>query len=278
MPDFAFLEATVSCPICENEIDRLQAFSWGYVYTHQPGVTPTYHVGDQIQWGSVEGRVPAHGAFVSLGGSFLGGNAGDPSIKFARLSGGSYLEWGSPPSCSHCNTDYGGVEVNIEEGRIASVRALPLAQMDTAGAVWTHDKRAGWVSRLDWSIHRALVVEHDGPIDVVTEVDDSQVDRKLGMVETRIIREDGYAGIPRYAFLDAEFECPLCHGGSRLLPAFWWGYVCDLRYDMEHGTPATYHIGDPIGGGSRAEPRPPGRASRMAWASTLAAPTLGTLS
>jgi hypothetical protein len=167
-------------------------------------------------------------------------------LKRARLGGGGHWEWGTAPVCPACGQAYGGVEIEIEEGRIAGARTLPLAEIDRAEGAWTYDKRAGWVQRRDWEMGRGLPVKDGDPIEMVTEVDESEVDRKTGMVEARMMQEDGYGGVPRYAFLDAEFECPICHKRGRDIPAFWWGYVSDLRYDMANGTPATYHIGEAI--------------------------------
>ena len=108
-------------------------------------------------------------------------------LKRARLGGGGHWEWGTAPVCPACGQAYGGVEIEIEEGRIAGARTLPLAEIDRAEGAWTYDKRAGWVQRRDWEMGRGLPVKDGDPIEMVTEVDESEVDRKTGMVEARML-------------------------------------------------------------------------------------------
>jgi hypothetical protein len=170
-------------------------------------------------------------------------------IRMLRVGAGAPVQWGTPGTCRACGASYGGVEIEIIEGRIETARRLPLADIHRAESNWTLDRRAGWVERTDWHVGHVFEVADCETSLLATQVSDVEVDRRPGLVEQRMIAEDGYDAVPRYALLDAELDCPHCKTPLRLLPAFWWGYVSDvpsLRSDLSNRTPTTYHLGDGI--------------------------------
>jgi hypothetical protein len=245
---YAYVNATVKCSVCGETETEPYAFQWGRCIERGQGHPDPYEVGDRIQWFSCGGRVPA---FASIGEGQA--NWGDPRVRDLRLGAGDFLEWGVVPRCSSCGAEYGGLAIDVEGGLIASVRRLGLMELGISRHNWTLDRRAGWVARIDWapgwSTGRAdfrLTIGDCANAEIVTDCPDDLVERRIGPVDRRMIREDGPTAIPRYAFLDHTFACPHCRGTLTTPAAFWWGYCRDLSWSPGDASPATYRLGDQI--------------------------------
>jgi len=238
----AFLKASLSCPECDGTEEATYGFSWGLCAGPDPHSRHPYTLGEPIQWLACGDKVTAWGRVP--GPDF--GNIGDPGIRDLRLGGGAPVELGSVPVCGLCGAQYGGVGIAIEASRLASARRLRFDEIAQAKVNWTYDRRAGWVAREDWDFHRLHSVGACSDRVIVTDVADSAIERVQGQIERRMTAEDGPAAVPRYAFLDERPACPVCGASGTDIYAFWWGYCSDLRYDMDAGTPATYHVGDTV--------------------------------
>lgn len=246
---YAYLSANLKCSVC-GEIEREPyAFQWGRCTERGRDDSKPYEVGESIQWLSCAGRVPA---FASVGEGQA--NWGDPAIRDLRVGSGDFLEWAVIPRCSSCGAEYGGLEIDVKAGRIASARRLGLAELEASKHNWTFDRRAGWVVRTDWappwSTGRSdfrSTLDGCANAEMVTDVRDEQVERRIGPVDRRMTREDGPTAVPRYAFLDHMFACPYCGAAASGTPAaFWWGYCSDLAWNPGDATPATYRVADEI--------------------------------
>jgi hypothetical protein len=237
-----FLEATLPCPECGEAYEEVYGFLWGFDPGHNRQHQHRYVLGEPVRWAACSGRVTAWGSFAGDSSA----NKGDPAVRNLRVGGGEPVEWGSIPTCRLCGVEYGGIEISVEDSRLASARRLRLDEIAHAKANWTYDRRAGWVAREDWDFHRMVGLEGCIEPTIVTDVSDSDIERVQGQIERRMMAEDGPAAVPRYAFLDEKPACPVCGADGTDIYAFWWGYCRDLRYDIDAGTPATYHLGDTV--------------------------------
>ncbi len=150
MPHYAYVDAHLTCPNCQNELTDMVSFQWAFCPGELPRDDHLYHVGDRLFW-----RQCADGSIVPWATFMADGiNAGDPSIPdlIARDSFQLFLMG----SCRTCGAPLGGAAVEIRSQKIVRAWLAGLGEFaeDVSEVdIYTFDESGNRIPRKDLSNH-----------------------------------------------------------------------------------------------------------------------------